>query len=137
MSLWVSTANNSTLHRWDYILMCVTVGASGATLFAFIGQAFPEKGDNNDNSRYPFTLDNLFFGGTIIWIAVSIISGVILCKFMAIPETAFIVALQELRGLNKSENLYEDIISPTAWAALKSDVLPYVSEDRMKVCTSR
>ena len=44
------------------------------------------------------------------------------------------VALQELRGSMYSESLYEDIVSPTAWATLQSDVLPYVSRDAIKVC---
>ncbi|MCJ1384320.1 hypothetical protein MMC17_007436 [Xylographa soralifera] len=133
VSLLAANANNTTLHGWDYIVMCFLGGASGATLGAFVGQAFPEKGDDDISSRYSFEMDKLFFGGTILWITVSIILGIVLSKSMAAPETAFIVALQELRGLIDSKSLYEDIISPTAWATLQSDVLPYVSRDGIMI----
>ncbi|MCJ1436881.1 hypothetical protein MMC27_006263 [Xylographa pallens] len=136
VSLLAANAANTTLHGWDYIVMCFFGGASGATFFAFVGQAFPEKGGDDINSRYSLQVDKLFFIGTSCWTIVSIISGTVLCKLTATSETAFIVALQELRRSINSESLYEDIISPTAWTTLQCDVLPYVSGDGIKIYLS-
>ncbi|MCJ1399405.1 hypothetical protein MMC11_002607 [Xylographa trunciseda] len=129
----IAYANSSTLNGWDYTTMCLLGGSSVATLGAFVAQAVPEKGGDGNISYNSFAVDKLFFLCTFLWIGVSIISGIIFCKSTATTETAFIVALQELRGVMDSGSLYNDIITPAAWATLQSDVLPYVSGDDLEI----
>ena len=83
VSLLAANAANTTLHGWDYIVMCFFGGTSGAVLLASVGQAFPEKGGDDINFRYSFQVDKLFFVGTVLWIMVSIASGIVLCKLTA------------------------------------------------------
>ncbi|MCJ1395985.1 hypothetical protein MMC18_009011 [Xylographa bjoerkii] len=132
----IVAATHSTLTGWDFETMCFLGAASGTTFGAFLGQAIPEKGGNDNISHKSYEVDRIFLISNIFCIAVSVISGTIICKSTATTETAFIVALQELRRLVDSKSLYEDVISPAAWATFQSEVLPYVSADEIKIYLS-